>query len=123
MKENEKYACDVPTDNSNDQINKKLAEQLQKSDNINLLPEYQCIKHVKACKIKQIIPDGYGEDRETNGSAIIIPESSNLFEITVDHHYMTKHKPQVGGYYVVYKDGYESYSPADAFEDGYIPIN
>lgn len=30
-----------------------------------------------------------------------------------------KHGPQVGGYYVVYADGYISYSPAAAFEDGY----
>jgi hypothetical protein len=32
---------------------------------------------------------------------------------------MHKHKPQVGGYYVLYKDGYASFSPASAFEEGY----
>ena len=33
--------------------------------------------------------------------------------------YMHKHKPEVGGYYVVYEDGYKSFSPAGAFESGY----
>jgi len=41
--------------------------------------------------------------------------------IVVGREYLEKHGPQVGGYYVVYKDGYESYSPVDAFEDGYSP--
>ena len=32
---------------------------------------------------------------------------------------MEKHKPHAGGYYVVYDDGYKSFSPAKAFEEGY----
>ena len=36
--------------------------------------------------------------------------------------YMAKHVPQVGGYYVRYEDGYESWSPAEAFEEGYTKI-
>ncbi|MCX6845050.1 MAG: hypothetical protein NTU84_00535 [Verrucomicrobia bacterium] len=39
--------------------------------------------------------------------------------IHVTHDYVHKHKPEVGGYYVVYADGYKSYSPAKAFEEGY----
>ena len=35
---------------------------------------------------------------------------------------MLKHQPTVGGYYVVYKDGYKSFSPADAFESGYTRV-
>ena len=34
--------------------------------------------------------------------------------------YMTKHAPQVGGYYVLYEDGYASFSPAQPFEAGYV---
>jgi hypothetical protein len=34
---------------------------------------------------------------------------------------MHKHKPQVGGYFVQYRDGYKSFSPAAAFEEGYSP--
>lgn len=36
--------------------------------------------------------------------------------------YVAKHKPEVGGYYVVYEDGYKSFSPAGAFESGYTPL-
>jgi len=32
-------------------------------------------------------------------------------------------KDPVGGYYVLYPDGYESWSPAKAFEEGYVPID
>lgn len=35
---------------------------------------------------------------------------------------MAKHKPVAGGYFVVYEDGYESFSPAKAFEEGYTRI-
>jgi hypothetical protein len=40
----------------------------------------------------------------------------------VDHDWVLKHKPDVGGYIVVYPDGYTSYSPAAAFEEGYTPF-
>ncbi len=42
--------------------------------------------------------------------------------IDVSGAWMAKHEPQVGGYYVVYEDGYTSFSPADAFEKGYTKI-
>ena len=42
--------------------------------------------------------------------------------ITVDATWIQKHNPGVGGYYVVYDDGYASYSPAKAFEPGYAKI-
>lgn len=28
----------------------------------------------------------------------------------------------IGGYYVLYEDGYDSWSPASAFESGYVPV-
>ena len=42
--------------------------------------------------------------------------------VPVSDEYMHKHNPQVGGYYVIYDDGYESFSPAKAFEEGYTLI-
>lgn len=33
-----------------------------------------------------------------------------------------KHRPEPGGYLVQYRDGYLSYSPAQAFEEGYTRI-
>lgn len=33
-----------------------------------------------------------------------------------------KHQPRAGGYFVVYDNGYASFSPKEAFENGYAPI-
>lgn len=56
-------------------------------------------------------------------SAIITPEEGGYAPFTVDAAYVRKHQPQVGGYYVVYEDGYKSFSPAAAFEGGYTRID
>ena len=37
--------------------------------------------------------------------------------------YVEKHTPRVGGYFVRYEDGYESFSPAAAFEGGYTSVD
>jgi len=86
------------------------------------MPKYQSHKKVWALKIKSIVRDGEGEDRETDGSAMITPEEAGYAPFRVDGSYLFKHKPQVGGYYVVYEDGYKSWSPAEAFESGYTKI-
>lgn len=82
------------------------------------MPKYRSHKEVWALKIKSIVRDGEGENRESDGSAIITPEEEGYAPFRVEGDYLHKHKPQVGGYYVVYKDGYKSFSPAEAFEDG-----
>lgn len=87
------------------------------------MPRYKCHKEVWALKIEKI--EMASGDRpavpneETDGGAIITPADPGYAAFKVDMEYMHKHKPQVGGYYVVYKDGYKSFSPAEAFEDGY----
>lgn len=82
------------------------------------LPCYRSHKHVWALKIKNVrhieSPRGL--------TAEITPEESGYAPIMVDHSYVVKHDPQPGGYYVVYKDGYKSWSPAEAFEEGYTRI-
>jgi len=83
------------------------------------MPKYLCTKQVWALKIKDIIRDGAGENRESDGSAMIIPEEEGYAPFKVEWEYMSKHKPEVGGYFVQYKDGYKSYSPTNAFEEGY----
>ena len=80
------------------------------------MPRYRCHKEVWALKIESITGN------ESDGSAVIVPEDAGYAEFTVDAAYLRKHNPQAGGYYVVYKDGYKSFSPADAFEDGYARI-
>jgi len=86
------------------------------------MPRYRSHKEVWALKIARIRRDGEGENRETDGSALLDPEDIRYGPIHVDHDYMRKHKPHVGGYYVVYKDGYKSFSPAAAFEEGYTRL-
>ena len=62
------------------------------------------------------------ENRETDGSATITPAEDGYAPFKVDANYVHKHKPEAGGYYVVYADGYKSFSPAKAFEDGYSAV-
>ena len=85
------------------------------------MPKYKSHKEVWALKIKEII-DPRNPNEESDGSRIIVPEEEGYGEVRVDRLYMNKHDPKIGGYYVVYKDGYKSFSPADAFEDGYTII-
>lgn len=89
-----------------------------------LMPKYKCHKEVWAFKIKQIVPTVMIDEdgaKET-GKIMIFPEEEGYQPFEVSKDFIEKHKPQVGGYYVQYKDGYESYSPADAFEEGYSKI-
>lgn len=53
---------------------------------------------------------------------IIVPEESRFGPVAVDLYFLQKHAPKVGGYLVFYADGYRSFSPAKAFEDGYTRI-
>lgn len=85
------------------------------------MPKYQCHKKVWALKIKEIRQSG-PEELYDGGSWEIVPEDGDYAPITVPHAFYDKHRPQAGGYYVVYEDGYKSYSPAEAFESGYTRI-
>lgn len=78
------------------------------------MPKYVCHKKVWALKIAEITATG--------SSITIIPADEGYGPFVVDGAYMAKHKPEVGGYYVVYEDGYKSFSPAVAFESGYAPL-
>lgn len=79
------------------------------------LPKYECHKIVHALKIMFV-------KRQPDGSAIIKPFDAGFAEFEVDAEYVEKHKPIADGYYVVYADGYRSFSPAKAFEDGYTLV-
>jgi hypothetical protein len=95
------------------------------STQANPLPEWLCHKRVRAAKITAIVclePDIIGE-RELHEAGYRIehnePSAPHVF---VGHAFIAKHNPQVGGYFVRYEDGYESYSPAAAFEGGYTRV-
>ena len=95
------------------------------------LPRYRCHKEVWALKIKAIEfrkPIIAGLERLLNEQpaadgdnvgAIITPEDPRYGPFPVSFKYVNRHEPKEGGYYVVYPDGYLSWSPAEAFESGY----
>jgi hypothetical protein len=81
------------------------------------MPKYKCHKEVHALKIKEI------EFLATpNADATITPAEEGYAPFSVSAEWVNKHNPEVGGYYVVYDDGYSSWSPAKAFEDGYTRV-
>ena len=89
------------------------------------MPKYKCHKEIWALQIKSIEYDrdqAIDENRDTDGSAMITPAEDGYAPFRVDHNYVRKHEPYVGGFYVVYKDGYKSFSPEDAIRDGYTWI-
>lgn len=88
------------------------------------LPAYKSHKTVWALKIADIQQSPADEMSTVDGGTWrLIPENPGYGPITVPHSYVVKHAPQPGGYYVVYADGYTSFSPAKAFEEGNTPID
>jgi hypothetical protein len=83
---------------------------------------YRSHKRVWAVKLADVLP------ANESGFGLLIPEN------TGDHQpwkigggWLAKHNPQQQpdgsyGYFVVYDDGYESWSPSQAFEAGYTLI-
>lgn len=112
------------------------------------MPKYKCHKEVWALKIAEVRPIPFTPQptiaelerllnasepipesvrmtpsgEVVNGGALIVPAEEGFAPFEVNQEYMTRHRPSVGGYFVVYADGYKSYSPAKAFEEGYTRI-
>jgi hypothetical protein len=87
------------------------------------LPRYRCFKEVWALKIESV------EGVQFPEGARIIPVDPGYAPFLVDAEYVRRNcgaagrlSDLVGGYYVVYKDGFKSWSPAEAFEQGYSRI-
>ena len=84
------------------------------------LPRYKCHKEVHAAKITDV-RDYSDPSKDSDGSRWLVVEGP-FAPIRVDAAFMRKHDPKIGGYYVVYEDGYASFSPAQAFESGYTRL-
>lgn len=70
------------------------------------MPKWKCHKVVQALQIQSVDGDaiGFGEAWP---------------KVIADKKMFSRFQPQPGDYYVVYEDGYASFSPKKAFEDGY----
>ena len=77
------------------------------------LPRYRCHKVVEAAQITAV---GW------QALSLLNPPSDVAVVVYVTDRWIAKHEPKVGGYFVRYDDGYESFSPVDAFESGYTRI-
>lgn len=75
------------------------------------MPRYISHKVVWALKIKTV---------ERGGAITFLHfEDPGYAPMSVSYAFDAKHRPEAGNYYVVYGDGYDSVSPAEAFESGY----
>lgn len=109
------YPCKASTFNQTYEIIDPQKEtEMTSGPHVNVLemPRYKCHKEVYALKIADV-------QYEPGGGAMIVPAEAGYAPFRVDAEFMRKHSPQIGGYYVVYEDGYTSFSPAEAFETGY----
>ena len=79
------------------------------------LPAYKSHKIVNACKILKFT-------RKSDGGEYIYPAEEGIEKFAVSSAYVKKHSPKVDGYYVIYEDGYRSWSPKNVFEKAYQPL-
>ena len=83
------------------------------------LPRWQCHKRVNAAKIECIQLRSATGDPADGADLIFSDPPGSVF---VDAAFLAKHTPQEGGYFVAYDDGYGSFSPYQAFEEGYTRL-
>lgn len=83
------------------------------------MPKYRCHKEVWALKIANV-------HANYDGLLVVTPADAKYRSFVVmDPEWKDRYKGDDTdmGYYVVYKDGYTSWSPTKAFEEGYTRIN
>jgi hypothetical protein len=86
------------------------------------LPHYKCNKLVRAGKIDSIFPHSNPTPAWAATLVLILPDGKPC-EFPASQEWLDKHKPVIGGYFVLYEDGYQSFSPKHAFESGYSLID
>ena len=84
-------------------------------------PKYKCHKVVWALQIESIKQNLTTITADLSYDLSFVEDGYALIRVTFG--FFDKHKPKAGDYYVVYKDGYKSISPAKAFEAGYTKVD
>jgi hypothetical protein len=88
----------------------ELVEEGERAEARRDYPDYISHKEVSAAKIESI-------DWPENGTMVL--HLDGFEEPFTSEPSEGKPKPEVGWYLIVYSDGYTSFSPAKAFEEGY----
>lgn len=76
------------------------------------MKKYKCHEVVEAGKIHNLV-----SERSPNGKTTIVFEDMTTIE--KPNCWFSRHPAEIGGYFVRYRDGYESFSPAKIFEEIY----
>ncbi|MEY5098079.1 MAG: hypothetical protein RJA36_798 [Pseudomonadota bacterium] len=79
---------------------------------------FRSIKTVTAAKIVAMGPIGDG----SSYTLALEPVDSGA-QVVVSAQWVKEKRAEPGGYFVRYADGYESWSPAEAFEKGYVELD
>lgn len=83
------------------------------------LPLYVCHKKVRALEIRSI--GHYSTDQNEKLRRQVTFADPAFLPIDVPGEMFARYTPMPGDYYVVYEDGYASFSPRKAFLEGYSP--
>lgn len=88
------------------------------------MPRYKCHKEVWALKIAELKWHDSEGNRIPGGAAWLTPADAGFAPFLTPVGFEQKCKPVAAdlGYYVVYQDGYTSWSPTKAFEEGYTRL-
>lgn len=79
------------------------------------LPHFKCHKVVRAAKIADMLV-------RIGSDAVRLEFDGIPGAVEVSRDWMHRTEAEIGGYFVLYEDGYASYSPAKAFEEGYTQL-
>lgn len=74
------------------------------------IPVYVSHKEVHALKIARVQEDGHGQVELD-----FVDTNFHRVRVSIEN----RPKPEVGWYFVIYADGYHSFSPGKQFEEGY----
>lgn len=80
--------------------------------------KYRSTQLREGFKIKEIHPD----KTSLSDAMAAMLRGVDGEQVWVSKVYLAKHNPQVGGYYLRYPDGYESFCPAESFEAGHEEV-
>lgn len=83
------------------------------------LANWKCHKIVKAGKITML---PMMRDGVPIGPIVVEDAKGETTGVEVNESLFARNTPAIGDYLVIYDDGYKSWSPAKAFEDGYARI-